>query len=784
MTTIAFRLYLVLLLFAPLAFGCVEPWSAAILEIGCLAALFLWVAGRRGGDYYRVPGLLPFLLFLGLLFVQLVPLPALLVKLLSPAAYELYQGTIGLVEPVGWLPLSINPESTLPEFFRYTAYAAFYFLTVQLLADRDRLRSTVQVVVATAAGIAVQAILQHFLDNGRIYWLRDAPAGTNFVGPYVYKNHFAGYMEMVLPVAMFMFLCHAPRLRYGRNLREKIVLFFDHPHANRQLLFGLAALCMASSLLVSLSRGGIISAAAALAVVLLLLMFRLRTVGPGQLFLLLVVAVILAGSWFGWEPLMAYFAAMRDGEGGLTNGRFDYWQDSLPLARDFFSFGSGWDTFGNIFPTYRTVAGDAFISHAHNDYIETFVNGGLTGYLLIAAFWAAFCRAVLPAYQQRREQFNIYLYLGCCGGLLALLLHSITDFNFANNANGLYFFFLAGLAVAAAHTRMHQPHLSLMPTRRFGSLRWLCCFAAALAMSLTVAARHGSALAGALHRERVKALAWIDTAKAEENFAVASREMLTALRWDPLNSYYHFIVADLFAGQGKDYVGPAAAHYQAAIRLNPAQAAYLQGYGLFLDRTGGDPATVEGLLRAAIRCDRSRSSRYWTYGEWLLDGGRQADGLTAFREALALEPGETARCIDFLAARGIGGAQLEQTIPERVVACIVGGEYFARQGETERATVLYRRALAALQQETKKEAGYFFRISDFFAKNGRTEEALQVMAAAAAALPEDDTIRSRYAGLYAGLGIRYRAAEEYQKALSINPANQAARKGLEALGVE
>ena len=67
---------LFLLVFAPLAFGTVEPWSEAIAELVVLAIAATYVLGMLRHWEFRVelpPGWFPALLFLALVFVRTLP---------------------------------------------------------------------------------------------------------------------------------------------------------------------------------------------------------------------------------------------------------------------------------------------------------------------------------------------------------------------------------------------------------------------------------------------------------------------------------------------------------------------------------------------------------------------------------------------------------------------------------------------------------------------------------------------------------------------------------------
>jgi len=50
--------------------------------------------------------------------------------------------------------------------------------------------------------VSIFAILQHLTSNGKLYWVREIRYGGMPFGPYVNRNHFAGFAELVLPLAL------------------------------------------------------------------------------------------------------------------------------------------------------------------------------------------------------------------------------------------------------------------------------------------------------------------------------------------------------------------------------------------------------------------------------------------------------------------------------------------------------------------------------------------------------------------------------------------------------
>jgi len=128
-----FSVYIVTLIFAPLAFGTVELWSIAAMEWLTMSAVCSWLLYRqlkKRQTAYLPPGIIYLLVFLGFLLLQTIPLPGWLLQVISPEAYTLHTAASGQANDITWLPISLNVHATLLEFFRMASYCGIYFITV------------------------------------------------------------------------------------------------------------------------------------------------------------------------------------------------------------------------------------------------------------------------------------------------------------------------------------------------------------------------------------------------------------------------------------------------------------------------------------------------------------------------------------------------------------------------------------------------------------------------------------------------------------------------------
>lgn len=303
--------------------------------------------------------------------------------------------------------------------------AALYLALYAFRTSRLQLRLARAAWWATLA-ISVEAIFQHFLSRGYIYGLRDATYATP-TGPYVYHNHFAGCMDLLLPLALAaVFLPQGS----GPVNPQKRVLRFLSP------ALGFAAV------IISGSRGGILSLLAesllALAIYRRAVKMHWKTVLGGT--------IGLAGVLFASNSGTIWHRFLNLGQGDISSGdRLQVWQSCVAIWRAFPWHGCGFNTFASVYPQYQIVDFGKTVVHAHNEYAQALAETGALGAAVVLAFVALFVVGFLrgPARGAtglvRRAEF-----IGAAG----LLAHSVIDFQFHNPANALLFFLVTGAAAA------------------------------------------------------------------------------------------------------------------------------------------------------------------------------------------------------------------------------------------------------------------------------------------------------------------------------------------------
>jgi O-antigen ligase len=392
-----------LVTFAVLAHGAVEPWSEAVLEVGAAALLLVWALRASIDGEFKMawnPLLWP---LLGLWLV---------------AALQLATG------------ITAYPFVTRIELVKYTALVALFFLCVQAYRTLEHWHGFVWFLLILGFCVSVFAILQHFTFNGKLYWMREIRyAGIPF-GPYVNRNHFAGLVELLIPPGLAILILRAER----RDQLPLVTLF---------TLFPIGALFL------SASRGGIMSLFAEIGLLAILIFFRRRESKELVAAGLVVILAIALVSWLGIGRAIERFASYKTlevSEGrriGMLHGTWRIFLDH-PLT------GTGFGTLQEVFPPYETVYDGLIVNHSHNDYVELLSDTGVVGGLCGLAFLVLLAWIGWQNLTAERNVMRLAFHVGALVACFGLLVHAIVDFNFHIPSNALVFLLLAALATSQA----------------------------------------------------------------------------------------------------------------------------------------------------------------------------------------------------------------------------------------------------------------------------------------------------------------------------------------------
>jgi len=393
---------------APLAFGAVITGAWVALGLVASLALFLWATGS---------------VWKGRLELVWSPLyiPLATFLLLGLAQY--------------WAQLPLDRFETRQALLLLGTDLTFFFLAAPLFASADSRtwRLFGPTVLLFAGLLGLFAILQIASGTAQIYGMVDTPGNLHF-GPYVNPNHYAGLMEMLVPVAVLYIV--------GRHRRSS---------AASLLVLAVIATVAVAALLLSGSRGGLLALFTEMTLVLALLGWGARTAEKRRLAKAVAATIAAAMLLFSWvdsgraSKHLGLILNVKSPD-WVDSSRKSFALDSLRMWRDHLVLGVGLGNFETAYPGYQSLPSDLWIDHAHNDYLEAAAETGLVGTVLILSALALFFRLAFQDLHYRLRSEGGWIRLGAAIGCCGLLVHSFFDFNLHIPANAAWFATLAGLA--------------------------------------------------------------------------------------------------------------------------------------------------------------------------------------------------------------------------------------------------------------------------------------------------------------------------------------------------
>jgi O-antigen ligase len=421
----AFLVICVAIVTSALAYGTVHYWALGLFNLGGLTLLVLWVL-----DAWRLGNLrvsrnvlqLPLLGALVLGVIQLLPL-----------------GSAGAGAAITTGTLSFDPYSTRLVLVQFATLLIYFAATLVFIDTPHRLHVMVRTIMIFGFFLAIFGLTQSFTSPTKVYWIRELNQSTAF-GPFINRHHFAGYMELTIALPLGL-------------------LFAGAVDKEKRLLYGFIAALMGVALVMTASRGGIISLVAeVIFFVIATGIFRkhseerhrrssrLKSVAAraglaAALLVSLFIGVLALGGEFSINRLIVDSVNTND----PTTGRSHFWAVTLEIIKAHPFLGTGLGAFGVVYTRFDTRNGLFRLEQAHNDYLQVLSDGGIIGAALALAFVALlFYKGFVRA--RSRDDFRRGVALASLGGCVAVLVHSFFDFTLHTTSNALLFLVLAALA--------------------------------------------------------------------------------------------------------------------------------------------------------------------------------------------------------------------------------------------------------------------------------------------------------------------------------------------------
>ena len=422
----------------------------AMIGFEWLSILILWLVAltwlKKAVPEFSYPAAetLPFLewllvaspLFAAL--IQLTPLPIALWSTLPG------HGLYGQPLRPEWLALSVTPDATRASLMAGIPLVAAFL--VARTSSQKQMALLPPVLVLIAFVQAVWGLLQAGPFKSLYF---GAEFAGSLIGSFANVNHFANYIAMTLPLAVFVILRSAPHRRADAHQRSQLAAVF----------WLVVLLVLVTAVLASGSRTGAVIGILVTFFALLLALSAISKTSRKWYALGAIVLVVAGLVVVGLNTLVVRFDADRLGVDG--NFRWLLVSSSWQAALAFWPIGSGAGSYSAVYPAFEAPGLRGFAEHAHNDYVELLVEFGLLFVLLAVLITGLAVRQVWSLWRRISTGGGgvdaAPLQLFCGLGLLAILLHSWVDFNLRIPANAILCACLFGAFLRPIHSGNKWP---------------------------------------------------------------------------------------------------------------------------------------------------------------------------------------------------------------------------------------------------------------------------------------------------------------------------------------
>jgi len=449
-----------LIFFCPLLLGGVDDWVILVFEVTvALMWVYYLLSSEKPEPSPAIKKLTTYLtrliVAMGIFLIfQILPLPTILVKLISPHSYSLREMFSIGASTSSWMTISVAPFKTIKESLELLSYALFVLLIFKTVVSFRVIKKFFWALVGLGSFQALYGIIELLNPHPRLLFF---PKEINLqvaTGTYVNQNHFSGLLEMTLPITLGLFLVQMEKLFAPALSWKDKILQFSEKKMTGGLILGLLALLQVLGVWFSRSRSGIIVVFLEFIFFLIILTIffqgdkfkKRQSIRILQVVLIIVLVVIV---YTGASSTISRFTLEKLNQ----EGRFHYWATLGQMITDFPFFGSGLGTFASLYPAYESGKTYGLLLHAHNDYLEFFLEMGLVGMIfLFGGISLVVIKTGLQWVKRRNFQIKI-MSLAAMIGVFGLAIHSLTDFNLHIPANAIIFSLILSLSLILVYWR-------------------------------------------------------------------------------------------------------------------------------------------------------------------------------------------------------------------------------------------------------------------------------------------------------------------------------------------
>ena len=446
-----------LLAFMPFTFGAVEAWSQLVVCALCGAmavCLALKLIFNKDSRFIWSWSYVPVLLFLIVGIIQLIPLPVELVRFISPNTVSvktsLLEDIPNSAHLLETMRISFYPQATLHDLRIVLAVSTVFVVVVNVYKRPDQIKRLLAAITIIGGAIAMIALAQIISGTDSIYWY--VPTGNNFAnaGTFINHSHYGQFMNLSIGAALAFVLV---KLSSGFDeSRHTVALAIERlgDRDMRSVWYVTAFIIIGiASIFVSLTRGGMVSLLIAASFTAVLLASKRALKNRGWIIALMALGAFICVLYISFDAVCDRLATLQ-----YEQHYGDRWQIVKDIAVAWTKFpilGTGLGSHEVVYPMFDRSTISALAAYAENEYAQAAEETGIIGLLVLVVFgiivWFSYARSVRKLHPPIRSAA-----FGLGFGLLAIMIHSFSDFGQHIPANAFLSAVFCGLLVSLGRT--------------------------------------------------------------------------------------------------------------------------------------------------------------------------------------------------------------------------------------------------------------------------------------------------------------------------------------------
>ena len=470
------------------------------------------------------------------------------------------------------------------EIVRFASLALIFYIVVNFITEKKDIKKMLNLILIAGTAIAIFGILQYFGVIEKFWW-----ANPKFLSAtYVNHNHFAGFLELLIPISIGMILS-------GHKTHKKV-------------LYILSFLTLSIAFLLSMSRGGWF----ALSISMVFMMVVVLKKGRVRFIVFMAILFFITLIVFAFNAIDTSFLLRRISSYKELDfaGRLEIWKGTLGIIKNNFILGTAPGSFIYNFPKYRPIGLNMFVNFAHNDYLQIASEIGILGLGFLVFIIYRTIKKGLRTHMIARTSFKTWISLSLATGILSLAIHNIGDFNFYIPANAIMFTVFSGFifnisSVKEGGYRYFVLRLNSMQRKTFKFIMLSVVSLTIVFMCIFIGAEiYSTASDRAISRNDLKSaetLVYRASRLNPFNYSYSYKlagiynktvkalpEYKKALFLNPMDSWSWIALADTYyelfkASPTNSKLGElAASSYKKGLSLDPLNSYYLKKYADFL----------------------------------------------------------------------------------------------------------------------------------------------------------------------------------------------------------